>query len=125
MKTITEKIEVNLKARNGKTTDGNVTVTQWSQPERLNRALKFGGMTWGLALISILLPIVHFVLVPSFLIAGPIVAYFSYRQKSIVNEGSGTCPYCGSVVSIGKGPNRWPIEELCVKCQNNINVERK
>ena len=62
--------------------------------ERMIRALKMGGLCWGFALVSILIPLAHFVLVPSFLIAGPIVGMYFYRLESMVIGGSGNCPAC-------------------------------
>ncbi len=116
--------KVHLTARTGQTTDGKVTTTTWSERERLFRALKFGGITWAAAIICVILPIVHFILVPSLLVAGPIVAIWNFRKKSIVEGGSGKCPFCGKDVTIGRGPDVWPIDDLCVQCQNNFSVTK-
>ena len=116
--------KINLTARTGQVTQGKVTIKIWTEKERLTRALKFGGMTWAAAVICVVLPLVHFVLVPSLLIAGPFVAIWNFRRKSIVEGGSGTCPFCGKAVTIGRGNDVWPIDELCTQCQNNFSVTK-
>ena len=45
-------------------------VHEWSMLERVGRSLLGLGMMWGLAWVCVFLPILHFVLVPSFVVAG-------------------------------------------------------
>jgi hypothetical protein len=116
--------KVYLTGRNGQVTEGQISIQSWTETERAKRAFKFGTLTWLLAIACILLPIVHFILVPLLLIAGPIVAIWNYNRKSIIKGGSGPCPFCEKDVSIGRGPDVWPIDELCTKCQNNFSVTK-
>ena len=116
--------KVFLKSRSGKISEGQVSITTWTKGERPKRALKFGGLTWLAAVVCVVLPIVHFLLVPLLLLAGPIVGVWNYRRESIVDGGDGICPYCGEKVTIGRGPDKWPIDELCTKCQNNFSVSK-
>ncbi len=116
------KIPVLLKARTGAVSTGEVEVKAWTKNERLLRALKFGGITWGIALVCVVLPIVHFILVPLFLIAGPLMALRTFRTTSVVLGGRGHCPFCQKDVTIGRGADHWPIDELCTQCQNNFSV---
>jgi hypothetical protein len=119
---------VSLHARTGNQTQGTIEVHLYTEQERLRRALKFGGMSWGFSIASIVLPGVHFVLVPFFFFAGPVVAILFYRPLALLEKGSGPCPFCKANVDIGRGSIKvwpdpqWSLEELCTKCQNNCTI---
>ena len=81
------------------TTPGEIRIQDWSQRERTVRALKFGGACWGAALVSIIIPLLHFILVPGFLLAGPILAFIIIGQENVVLGGEGTCPKMSGVSS--------------------------
>ncbi len=104
-------------------TSGQVQVLFWSKKERTLRALKFGGMCWGAAVISVIFPLVHFVLVPGFLLAGPIVVYLVMRQESVIVGGEGTCPRCKAALPIARTSYRFPFSDLCTQCQSSVKVE--
>ena len=121
----TKGYTISLTARDGKKTHGHIDVIHWSKEEKFKRALKFGLGCWGISICCIVLPIVHFLLVPLFFLAGPFVARFIYKQENYIQGGEGPCPYCNSPVKIGKGPATWPpsaLEELCTQCQNNCTI---
>ena len=115
--------QVTVKTRDGKSSAGKVFVQSWSRKERVKRSLKVLGFTWLLAVLSVFLPIAHFFLVPAFLIAGPIVAHFIYKQESAVLGGESLCPSCGKLLPIVGGPNKWPLEDLCSNCQTHVIIE--
>ncbi len=50
---------------------------------------------WGLAVISIFIPLGHFFLVPAFFIAGPVVFLMGLREQVRLEGARGTCPMCG------------------------------
>ncbi len=103
---------------------GEVRVERWDRSARLLRAARRWGILWGIAVVSILVPVAHFVLVPAFLIAGPIGGLARYRERSAVLGGEGGCPSCGARMSIDAHPDRWPFLEHCDACQRAVWVER-
>src|SRR6266516_2965408 len=56
-----------LKGYHGVPTSGTVTIRHFNRDERVRRALAGLGKWWGVAVVSVLIPVAHFVLVPSFL----------------------------------------------------------
>ena len=110
-------------AANAEPTRGTVRLQHWERPERMRRALKMGGMTWGIALACVLIPLAHFVLVPGFLLAGPIVAYFVFQQTDVVLGGEGTCPRCLKPIQISRTKLQWPISDLCIHCQSTVEIQ--
>lgn len=115
-------VKLVLVANEEKHTSGEVTLQEWDSSDRMKRALKMFGMLWGAAVVSVLIPLAHFVLVPGFLIAGPIVAYFVYQNEKMILGGQGTCPNCGKPFTIAKGKVRWPMNDLCSECQSPAKI---
>jgi hypothetical protein len=109
--------------RNENSADGNIQVQFWDKKERNIRALKFWGICWGLALVSIFIPMLHFVLVPGFILAGPIVWFFVLGQESAVLGGEGTCPHCQAAFKIAKSAYKFPMSDVCNACHENVKIE--
>lgn len=79
---------------------GQMQTTWFDQGDRLKRALLRLGFFWLLAGITILIPIAHFVLVPGFFIAGPIISYMTYQTNWMRNHISGECPTCQKEITL-------------------------
>ncbi|MGE0616581.1 MAG: hypothetical protein AB7P04_13175, partial [Bacteriovoracia bacterium] len=75
------------------------------------------------AIVSVLIPLLQFVLVPSFLIAGPIVALVIMRRQGVVLGGSGDCPHCKKQMKIVRSLPRFPLTDLCDHCQQSVKIE--
>lgn len=103
-------------------TNGEVRRQSWDQPARTRRALKVLGICWLLAVVTVVIPLAHFVLVPGFFLAGPIAAWFVYSQQSVILDGSAICPNCGQSLPIAKSSDQWPLTDLCTKCQKQVTI---
>lgn len=103
-------------------TSGTVKIKYWAQSERLARALKYSGMCVLFAVGAVFLPIIHFVLVPLFLLAAPAVGYLFYGQESFVMGGEGKCPACGDAFLVAKCANNFPLRDLCTSCHQTVRV---
>ena len=119
-----ESIPVRVEGVNEKATSGEVKMQVWNRDERMKRALKALGLSWGIALLCILIPILHFVLVPLGLIAGPIIAYAIYFKESIILGGEAPCPQCGKPLKIVRSEVKWPLSDLCGVCQAEVKIHR-
>lgn len=118
------EMKVSVRLRDGRQVPGVVRVQSWSKTERTRRALKFWVIAWIAAVFCVMLPIVHFVLVPSLLLAGPTGAYIISQQTSVVLGGEATCPQCGVPLPLVRSPDRWPLTDLCSKCQTSVTIEK-
>src|SRR5689334_19748665 len=108
--------QVRVSSSAGKETPGEVRVQHWTHQERMKRAIKVFFLCWGLAAVAVLIPLLHFILVPSLVIAGPISAYMTLQQESVVLGGESRCPECGADLVIVRAPEKWPLSDLCAKC---------
>lgn len=100
-----------------------VTVLQQSGQRRAGRALAALGMFWGLAVVAVFLPVVHFVLVPSLLAAGVIVAALRLREHRRVLGVEGACPRCG-VVQVFTAAGRLRRDQTldCPRCHSTLTL---
>jgi predicted RNA-binding Zn-ribbon protein involved in translation (DUF1610 family) len=71
-------------------------VRQHSRPDRLRRAARAWAGCWGAAIVAVFLPVLHFVLVPSLLVGGPLYAMVMMRERVTVLGADGACPACGA-----------------------------
>src|SRR2546429_5523276 len=85
-----------LKGYHGVPTSGTVTIREFNRDERVRRALAGLGKWWGIAVLSVLIPVAHFVLVPSFLAYGAWQFFQRLGTVDLVIDARGTCPDCGT-----------------------------
>ncbi len=91
--------------------------------ERLVRAGKILGLCWVLAVIAVFIPVLHFILVPLLLIAGPVMAYLKYRVTELAEKADGVCPECQAEVSIPLDPaDRLPKWTYCPACNKPVQL---
>ncbi len=121
----TETVPVTIRASLEKpSTIGRVDIVTWSAKERSRRALKTLGMCWGVGLFCVILPLVHFFLVPALFIGGIVMFARLSAQESLVLGGEGPCPECGKTFRIAKATNRFPMDELCEHCKASVSIDR-
>jgi hypothetical protein len=94
--------------------------------QRLIRSAKIWGLMWLLMLLSVPLVIIHFVLVPAFLIAGPVMAVRRYRVTELPHHLSGICPSCKQDLTVAaESFDRLPIWVPCPACRASLHVHEK
>jgi hypothetical protein len=82
--------------------------------QRVARTLIGLGQCWGLAVVAVFLPVLHFILVPALLIAGPFVARARWLEHASARRMSGTCPGCGHTIGVALRQSARP--ELPFRC---------
>jgi hypothetical protein len=102
--------------------DGQVQLKRFDQRRRMIRAGKMLGFCWLGALFAVPLPIVHFLLVPGLLLAGPLAAMFLYQRKEEITGGTALCPSCDAPLEIQRCAAKWPISETCSKCHAQASI---
>ncbi len=117
------RLPVELRADGCAVTIGGVFVRDWSEADRRRRALRWWAGLWALGIAFVFVPILHFVVPPALLVAGPIVASRISGTKRTVFGGVGPCPRCGAAVVVGGGIElKWPLRETCGRCYLAVAV---
>jgi hypothetical protein len=99
-------------------------VRERDRGERVARAARAAGLCVGLAALAVLLPIAHFVLVPGFLLAAPVLALLRLRERASIVALRGTCPRCREERTFeARGAFRSDFRVSCPVCSFAIEVE--
>jgi hypothetical protein len=107
----------------GTPTRGTLTIRMFEKPERMRRALLALGKWWGVALLSVFIPVAHFLLVPSFFLYGIWELVQRLGTAEVALPARGTCPDCGTEQPLDLGA-RWrvPQEVTCRKCGRGLTL---
>ena len=120
-----EKLPIQANVSDERRTEGYVTVEYLNPPQRLRRSLKKLALFWGISLVSVLIPVIHFVSVPVFIALGIFFSIRSYKSEGRVIEGLTRCPHCQSEIPIKPAELQWPLSEICQNCARVVRIERK
>ena len=103
--------------------DAEVDIEKLSPARRARRALGgFAGML-GAAVLSVFIPIAHFVLVPSLFIGAFVMGALRFRHKSLVVKAHGRCPDCGAEQDLDiLGPFPGRTDLFCRSCHRGIKL---
>ncbi|NOY63425.1 MAG: hypothetical protein GXP10_09815 [Gammaproteobacteria bacterium] len=105
---------------------GVLHVTAFNSSDRMRRAVKTLAIMWGIALVTLFIPLAHFVLVPAFLIMGPILAVKRYKLAEVVEKATGACPKCGDDMTIELEPeDKLPHWTYCPLCNTPLQLVDK
>ena len=92
--------------------------------QRTRRAVLTWLAGWGLGIVAVFLPVLHFVLVPLLVLGGPILAFNRFGERVSVLAVTGTCPGCGVAqhqpLKRGAQPR---LEFRCDSCGRAIGVQ--
>ncbi len=100
-----------------------VRVLGHDRHDRARRALVGLASCWGAAIGAVFLPVLHFVLVPSLVVAGPIVAWSQLRQHLTVLDIEGPCPACAAPIREPlMSDTQTPITIRCESCRRALSV---
>jgi hypothetical protein len=119
----TETFRVNI-TKNGQTlSTGEVTRKHFDKADRMGRGLKGLVIGWSLAIVSILVPILHFFLVPGFFILGIVLFFAMSAETETIVGGTGVCPECKKEFNI-EGGRAVPFEDVCNHCRAHFKIEK-
>jgi hypothetical protein len=96
-------------------TEARVRVRRHDSRQRTARALRVLGACWGLAVVAVLVPVLHFVLVPGLLLAGPLLAVQRLGERVTVVGARGECPGCGAPQTFTLAMA--PTERMPLRCE--------
>ena len=93
------------------------TVRSLKQSERTFFSIRGLATGWGLAVVSVFIPVLHFVLVPAFLAIGIVFASMEYRRTELLKHTKFLCPSCKTSIEIQNIRFLWPLRKTCPECQ--------
>ena len=104
-------------------TAGEATIVYFEGGERMARAAKGLVMAWSAALVSVLIPVAHFLLVPGFFLAGLVVFARRMRRRVVMDAVRGACPDCEHEQTFDTSAAwRLPMHLTCVNCHRLLTA---
>jgi hypothetical protein len=105
-------------------TDALLEVDELRAGRRVARALKGFGAWFLAAVVSVFIPVAHFVLVPACLVGAVSVLVLRLRARSLVVRAHGVCPDCGVEQDLDVlGPWRGqPRAVSCHACHRGLEL---
>lgn len=98
-------------------------ISEQTPAQRFGRALAGLGMCWALALGGLFIPVAHFILVPTFLVAGVVVAVKRAREDRRLVLVRGVCPRCGAAQEFKPGGRFATGRSVdCPKCHGILTL---
>jgi hypothetical protein len=98
-------------------------IAEQTPGERFARTLTGLGMFWGLAVASVFIPVAHFILVPTFVVAGIVMAVKRAREDRRLLLVRGVCPRCGAVQELRPGGRFVDGRSFdCPKCHGTLTL---
>lgn len=118
----TSTSRIQAKANSDHIEFGTAQIRVYSPREVLTKSLKTLGLFWGLALLSVLLPVVHFVSVPVLFGLGIYMTLRTRKLRKEIISGSIHCPHCRQAVEIRKAPLFDELTEICQNCASVVRI---
>lgn len=94
-----------------------------SRKELTFSSLKKLGSFWVLAVISVVIPVLHFVLVPLFLVMGVVAFFRQMKNTHFLKDGEFICPSCSRKSAIKNFYFENGKRFQCKTCHNQLVVE--
>lgn len=101
---------------------GTAEIHSFSPQAVLAKSLKMLALFWGIALLSVFLPVVHFVLVPLFFILGMVFAFRARKLRFEIVSGEVLCPNCKAQVTIKNASCAVDHKDICQSCASVIKI---
>jgi len=103
----------------------NLASGAFNYSSRLMKALvAFSGFAVA-ALVSIAIPVLHFVLVPGFLIAAFVFSYLKFNQVSYVDLKDFNCPMCSNPLNenlVYQTKSKGSTKLYCSECRKSMKL---
>ncbi len=107
----------------GAPTPAVLLVTRFDRGQRTRRAVKALGGFWGAMVVSVFIPIAHFLLVPSFFGIGIYQCLRRLRVQEQVRGVHGACPDCGVEQDFELGSRAaFPQSVQCRSCHRGLTL---
>ncbi len=103
-------------------TFGELTRLEWNAQEKLRNAARIFLILLGAMVVSIFIPMLHFILVPTLLIASFVVALDKLKEAARNDGGSAECPKCHATFVIQKSKWSDKFHDTCNHCREDLEI---
>jgi hypothetical protein len=98
-------------------------IKKLTQGEKWLNGAKRGALFVGAGALCILLPVVHFFLVPLCLLLAPVMGFLETRKTHRHPQVDFKCVDCQQSLSLSKGCDTFPLTMNCQNCGARLHLE--
>jgi len=123
-----ENTLVQIKGNDGQVTSGSLQTTYYDHSECVKRAVIRLLIFWAATVLALItfIPLVHLILAAGLFVAGPWIAYRTFKLKYVRNHIQGECPVCREKMEIKmEARDELPRWTYCPRCSNPIQILTK
>lgn len=117
------QIKIQAQAYSDKIEFGSAEIIPYTKDKLFFKALMQITWTWCVAIVCVLIPALHFVLVPAFFILGIVLAVRTMALQAEITSGELNCPHCSKPMILQKSAALWPHTEICQNCGSNVRIQ--
>ncbi len=119
----TQAVRVRLTAFGAPPTTATAIVLRQGAARRLRRALGALALCWVPAALAVFIPVGHFVLVPTLLVGGLVLAAMRLREDRRLLGARGACPRCGAEQDFPAAGRFRPERSVdCPRCHTRLTL---
>lgn len=104
------------------TDEGWIERRMFTVQERIQRTIKVSGFIFLAAFFSVFIPILHFVLVPLFLIGSLVFGIATWLDKAEILSGGFNCPQCKKSNNLERESETFPKSVRCQSCYFTVEL---
>ena len=121
-----QETTVVIKDDSNNVTAGTLYSTSFTKADRTKRAITIWVICWVLAVLSIPIILAHYILIPAFLIAGPVMARARLKQVAEMEKVEGLCPHHNGPFTLKmEKTDILPKWAYCPECDKGIQILEK
>ena len=118
-----EEVAVDIKDDSNNVSAGTLFFTSFNKADRTKRAITIWVLCWIGAVVSIPIILIHYILIPAFLIAGPVLARSRLKQTIEMEKVDGHCPHHDGPFSLKmEKTDSLPKWAYCPECDKGIQI---
>jgi predicted RNA-binding Zn-ribbon protein involved in translation (DUF1610 family) len=118
-------VDAQISSSTGKTLNVTFPVRVLPASEKQKSAIKLLVICWLASIGTVFLPLVHFVAVPGFFIAGIVMFYRRLNQPVHTEPFEFNCPECGGKIPVAERVFEPEWEQVCPSCHFALKIEAK
>ena len=118
-------VTVNVRNDLEKQSVTQLSICSLSTLGKLKYATKSLAICWGIALLCVFIPVLHFFLVPLGLIIGLFLFYRNFQFQELLIDGKISCPACRHDFEAKKIAFNWPKQESCSACDLELILKKQ
>lgn len=119
-----QKVKLNTNFA-GQVVPAEAEVVYYSQAEAAMRGVKTLVICWVVGLICVFVPVLHFVLTPAAILAGPvagILVYIRTQKLPKLVDGKTQCGHCKAETAFNFQHQKPPFYDSCKSCKTGYEI---